>query len=400
MLTTHRLIAPRVETPSARSRRRAGSGARCRDAGRPNRSAGSRSAPRSAPALWTYGLVMDTVVRPLHRRRVDSGAERRSSSSSRSLRLGADVPLRALRLARSPRRKADAGLRLHRAERRRRRVASTPGPTSRAAWRPAAGLSWNTVVILVVVDDRPGDAAQDAGGVARLPPRWIRSRRGSRTCAARRCRRSVNTFVLFMPNYACADRRGAAVARAPPAGPAGCARRRRWAAITWSSCSAAAAWAKSGARGTGCSRATRRSSWFARAARRRQRRRELRACCAGSSAKRRRPRRSSSPHTIQLFDFGVTDDRTFYYVMELLDGPRPRVARPRVRAAAGRTRALPAAPGVPLARRRARARARPPRHHAGEHLRLPDGPRLRLRQGARLRAGEVRTSRGSPADAA
>jgi serine/threonine-protein kinase len=28
----------------------------------------------------------------------------------------------------------------------------------------------------------------------------------------------------------------------------------------------------------------------------------------------------SSPHTIQLFDFGVTDDQTFYYVMELLEG--------------------------------------------------------------------------------
>ncbi len=27
-----------------------------------------------------------------------------------------------------------------------------------------------------------------------------------------------------------------------------------------------------------------------------------------------------SPHTIQIYDFGVTDDGTFYYVMELLDG--------------------------------------------------------------------------------
>ena len=27
-----------------------------------------------------------------------------------------------------------------------------------------------------------------------------------------------------------------------------------------------------------------------------------------------------SPHTIQLYDFGVTDDGAFYYVMELLDG--------------------------------------------------------------------------------
>ena len=28
----------------------------------------------------------------------------------------------------------------------------------------------------------------------------------------------------------------------------------------------------------------------------------------------------SSPHSIRLFDFGVTEDRTFYYVMELLAG--------------------------------------------------------------------------------
>ena len=28
----------------------------------------------------------------------------------------------------------------------------------------------------------------------------------------------------------------------------------------------------------------------------------------------------TSPHTIRLFDFGVTADQTFYYVMELLEG--------------------------------------------------------------------------------
>jgi serine/threonine-protein kinase len=27
-----------------------------------------------------------------------------------------------------------------------------------------------------------------------------------------------------------------------------------------------------------------------------------------------------SPHTVALYDFGVTDDQTFYLVMELLDG--------------------------------------------------------------------------------
>lgn len=28
----------------------------------------------------------------------------------------------------------------------------------------------------------------------------------------------------------------------------------------------------------------------------------------------------SSPHTIRLYDFGLTDDGTFFYAMELLDG--------------------------------------------------------------------------------
>ncbi|HBQ13606.1 MAG TPA: serine/threonine protein kinase, partial [Myxococcales bacterium] len=27
-----------------------------------------------------------------------------------------------------------------------------------------------------------------------------------------------------------------------------------------------------------------------------------------------------SPHTVELYDFGVTDDGTLYYAMELLDG--------------------------------------------------------------------------------
>ena len=46
----------------------------------------------------------------------------------------------------------------------------------------------------------------------------------------------------------------------------------------------------------------------------------------------------SSPHTIRVFDFGVTADRTFYYVMELLDGRDLAVAGPGVRSRAGRAR--------------------------------------------------------------
>ncbi len=44
-----------------------------------------------------------------------------------------------------------------------------------------------------------------------------------------------------------------------------------------------------------------------------------------------------SPHTVALYDFGVTEDETFYFVMELLEGMdletmvRQRGPRPRER---------------------------------------------------------------------
>ena len=79
-----------------------------------------------------------------------------------------------------------------------------------------------------------------------------------------------------------------------------------------------------------------------------------------------------SPHTISLYDFGVTDEGTFYYVMELLDGfdldtlvkslgPVPPAARSSscVR------------PATRWARRT--EGAHPPRHQALEHLHLPLG---------------------------
>ena len=70
--------------------------------------------------------------------------------------------------------------------------------------------------------------------------------------------------------------------------------------------------------------------------------------------------------------------------------PRPAVAGARVRTGLSGARAVPAAAGVSFARRGACSRARPSRRDAVEHLYLPDGPRLRLRQGPRLRPGDVR----------
>ena len=97
----------------------------------------------------------------------------------------------------------------------------------------------------------------------------------------------------------------------------------------------------------------------------------------------------SSPHTIQLFDFGSTDDGIFYYVMELLMGrdleSLVREFGPVPAARAG----YPAAAGLPLAGRRACARTGSSRHQARQHLRVPDGARVRLREGAGFRSREV-----------
>ena len=46
--------------------------------------------------------------------------------------------------------------------------------------------------------------------------------------------------------------------------------------------------------------------------------RSLRSCASG--AKRKRRPTCDRPHTVELYDFGVTDDQTLYFVMELLDG--------------------------------------------------------------------------------
>jgi serine/threonine-protein kinase len=56
------------------------------------------------------------------------------------------------------------------------------------------------------------------------------------------------------------------------------------------------------------------------------RRESLQADAAGGGVRRRFEREAaatamlSSPHTVELYDFGIADDGRFYYVMELLDG--------------------------------------------------------------------------------
>ena len=128
----------------------------------------------------------------------------------------------------------------------------------------------------------------------------------------------VRMFILCWPSYACAF-----VVVVPAKVLHRISRRLKEAqelgAITWSNRSGTAGWAKCGARSTACSPATPRSSWcapkcWARAMRR------------GEAVLRRFEREAqataalNSPHTIQVYDFGITQEGTFYYVMELLVG--------------------------------------------------------------------------------
>ena len=101
--------------------------------------------------------------------------------------------------------------------------------------------------------------------------------------------------------------------------------------------------------------------------------------------------RLRSPHTVELFDFGMADDGAFYYVMELLDGldadsllrrfgptPPERAIYLLRQICHSLSEAQSLRPGAS-------------RHQAREHLRLP------LRRGVRLREGAgFRNRGGSP----
>ena len=107
--------------------------------------------------------------------------------------------------------------------------------------------------------------------------------------------------------------------------------------------------------------------------------------------------RLGSTHTIDVYDFGVTENGDFYYVMELLEG----VSLERYVQLFG-----PMEPArviyvlrqtLPFPRRSARTRARSPRRQAGEYPAVPAGARRRLCQGARFRSGQAARRDGDDA---
>ena len=238
--------------------------------------------------LWTYGLVMDTIVRPLT---VGDSPSRRRTSSIELVAIVAslaDVP-RTCATRRTPHDEDRRRAGLLRAERRRRRAA-----------QHLDGLTPITIGGAAVVehgrhprrrDDHADDAAARCWRRRWSRRRWIRSPSGSRTCAACRCRRSSNTFVLFMPNYACA-----VVATLPSHVLQRLGRRLRQ-AQEMGSYQLVELLGRGGmgevwrARAPPAGARARRSSWYGPSCSARAATPRRTACCAGSSGKRRRPPR-------------------------------------------------------------------------------------------------------------
>ena len=264
--------------------------------------------------LWTFGLVMDTVLRPLT--------------------LGISIP--------TPRIVIDAGsIVVSFAMLAYVRLSQQPAQTKVTAalgyfilnaaavallndWRHAPVvstselLSWNAVVILVaamIIPASPQRMLVSALIAATMDPLavWLAHLRGANVPSV------VDTFVLFLPNYACA-----AVAVIPSQVLRRIGRSLREAQDMGS-------YHLEELLGRGGMGEVWRASHrlLARSAAVKLVRPELvgAATVADADTLIRRFHREAqataalnSPHTIRLFDFGVTDDRTFYYVMELLAG--------------------------------------------------------------------------------
>jgi serine/threonine-protein kinase len=267
-----------------------------------------------AGGLWTYGLIMDTIVRPAT---ITVTIPRANIFIEVAAILLAGLMFLHIRFSPwTPERKINAGLGFI--------VGNAAGVALLYSWghivsQQAVGpLSWNAVTILVsamIMPTTPGKMLATALVAATTDPLavWVAHLRGMPTPGV------AETLVLFMPNYACA-----AVATLPATVLQRLGRKLRQAQDLGSYHLIELL----GRGGMGeVWRA--RHRLLAREAAIKLVRPELLGARVQSDAQEMLVRFEreaqataalTSPHTIRVFDFGVTSDQTFYYVMELLEG--------------------------------------------------------------------------------
>jgi eukaryotic-like serine/threonine-protein kinase len=265
--------------------------------------------------LWMYGMVMDTVLRPMTMGLAIPPAN--VAIEIAATVISAVMFLYARYSRHTAQTKADAGLIFFVLNALCVALYNTWARTVTTV-DPVGQLSWNTIVILIasmILPTTPGKMLATSFVAASMDPLgvWFAHLRGTPVPSI------AQTLVLYMPNYACAI-----VATLPSRVLQRLGRRLRQ-AQELGSYQLVELLGRGGMgevwRG--------RHRLLARDAAIKLVRPELIGASSNEAAQsmlRRFEREAqataalSSPHTIRLFDFGVTDDQTFYYVMELLEG--------------------------------------------------------------------------------